>query len=60
MAGYMSEKSIALGKDLKEMLKTEKYKVSGEELIRLLLTAEVDLLWNGGIGTWHLIFILLR
>ena len=47
-----NSKSIALGKDLKEMLKTEKSKVSGEELIRLLLTAEVDLLWNGGIGTY--------
>ena len=47
-----NSKSIALGKNLKEMLKTEKSKVSGEELIRLLLTAEVDLLWNGGIGTY--------
>ena len=47
-----SSKSIALGKSLKEMLKTEKSKVSGEELIRLMLTAEVDLLWNGGIGTY--------
>ena len=27
-------------------------KVSGEELVRLVLRADVELLWNGGIGTY--------
>ncbi len=27
-------------------------KVSGEELVRLVLRAEVELLWNGGVGTY--------
>ena len=27
-------------------------RVSGEELVRLVLQAEVELLWNGGIGTY--------
>lgn len=47
-----NSKSISLNKQIKEFLKTEKNKVSGEELIRMLLTAEIDLLWNGGIGTY--------
>ena len=27
-------------------------RIEPNELIRVLLTAEVDLIWNGGIGTW--------
>ena len=45
-------KSVNLSEQLKTFLQTDKNKVSGEELIRMLLTAQVDLLWNGGIGTY--------
>ncbi|WP_025270638.1 NAD-glutamate dehydrogenase [Hippea sp. KM1] len=45
-------KSIKLTKEAKEFLQTDKNEVSGEELIRLILQADVDLLWNGGIGTY--------
>ena len=34
------------------MLATEEEVLSGENLIHLLLQADVDLLWNGGIGTY--------
>ncbi len=45
-------KAITLTPQVKALLKTDKGEVSGEELIRLLLKAPVDLLWNGGIGTY--------
>ena len=45
-------KSINLTLEIKIFLKTNKTSVSGEELIRMLLKAPVDLLWNGGIGTY--------
>ncbi|MBL8784160.1 MAG: NAD-glutamate dehydrogenase, partial [Deltaproteobacteria bacterium] len=45
-------KSIALWPEVRKRLGTELTEVSGDELIRLLLKAEVDLLWNGGIGTY--------
>ncbi len=45
-------KSIALWPDVQRRLGTQRAEVSGEELIRLLLMADVQLLWNGGIGTY--------
>ncbi|MGK0289418.1 MAG: glutamate dehydrogenase [bacterium] len=45
-------KEIQLSPEIKELVGTEEEKVSGEELIRLLLKAKADLLWNGGIGTY--------
>ncbi len=45
-------KRIDLAPPVRERLGTRKAQVSGEELIRLLLTAPVDLLYNGGIGTY--------
>ncbi|AEA33194.1 NAD-glutamate dehydrogenase [Hippea maritima] len=45
-------KSIKLTKEAKEFLQTNKNEVSGEDLIKLILQADVDLLWNGGIGTY--------
>ncbi len=47
-----NSKSIELTKESQELLKTDKEEVSGEELIKLILQADVDLLWNGGIGTY--------
>ncbi len=45
-------KSIALWPEVQKRLGTELTEVAGEELIRLILKAEVQLLWNGGIGTY--------
>ena len=47
-----NSKSIKLSKEAKEFLQTDKDELSGEELIKLILQADVDLLWNGGIGTY--------
>ncbi|RQW63559.1 NAD-glutamate dehydrogenase [Vibrio viridaestus] len=45
-------KSISLTPEMKVMLETSKSQVTPNELIHLLLTMNVDLLWNGGIGTY--------
>ena len=45
-------KSIALWPEVQKRLGTDLKEVSGEELVRLLLKADVHLLWNGGIGTY--------
>ena len=47
-----NSKAIKLTKEAKEFLKTDLNEASGEELIKLILQADVDLLWNGGIGTY--------
>ena len=47
-----SEKEISLSPEIKKLLGTSKKQVSGEELCRLLLTANVDMLFNGGVGTY--------
>jgi len=47
-----SAKSIDLCPEIRESLGTNQESASGEELIRLLLLAPVELLWNGGIGTY--------
>lgn len=45
-------KTIALGPEVKALLGTSKDQLGPLEIIRLILTMPVDLLWNGGIGTY--------
>ncbi len=47
-----SEKSIKLSKEVQKALKISKESVVPTELVKAILTAPVDLLWNGGIGTY--------
>ena len=47
-----SEKEIELSSEMKKLLNTKKKVISGEELCRMLLVMEVDLLFNGGVGTY--------
>lgn len=45
-------KSLPLSPRAQAMLGTDKSELSGLEIIRSILKMEVDLLWNGGIGTY--------
>ncbi|MDP6944918.1 MAG: NAD-glutamate dehydrogenase, partial [Myxococcota bacterium] len=45
-------KAITLSNQVADLLDIEVQTVSGEELIQHILRADVDLLWNGGIGTY--------
>ncbi|HEX6461619.1 MAG TPA: NAD-glutamate dehydrogenase [Thermoleophilaceae bacterium] len=45
-------KAIALSREAREALDIEAEKVTPDDLIRAILKAPVDLLWNGGIGTY--------
>lgn len=45
-------KSIALTSEMKAALGTDANKATPDELIKIILKAPVDLLWNGGIGTY--------
>ncbi|MBI1364137.1 MAG: NAD-glutamate dehydrogenase [Proteobacteria bacterium] len=45
-------KSIPLSAEMKKLLKLNKAEASPNEIIRAALKMEVDLLWNGGIGTF--------
>lgn len=47
-----SAKSIKLSPQMKKLLGTQKATLTPTEVIRHLLMAEIDLLWNGGIGTY--------
>ena len=47
-----SAKAIPLSAEMKRLLDLEGESASGEEVIRRILTARVDLLYNGGIGTY--------
>ncbi len=47
-----SSKEIHLAPEAVRALGLQQNSVSGEELVRAILTAPVDLLWNGGIGTY--------
>jgi len=47
-----SAKSIELTPEMREVLGTGDTRLTPSELIRRVLTAPVDLLWNGGIGTY--------
>ena len=45
-------KSIKLSQQIREVLDLEEEMLSPNELIQAMLRAPVDLLWNGGIGTY--------
>ena len=45
-------KSIPLSPEVQQLLDLPKPEASGEEVMRAILTAKVDLLYNGGIGTY--------
>ncbi|MCC5855078.1 MAG: NAD-glutamate dehydrogenase [Idiomarina sp.] len=47
-----SAKAIELTPQMKKLLGTQKRTMTPTEIIKGLLSAEVDLLWNGGIGTY--------
>ena len=47
-----SLKSIALTPEMRTALGTTATRATPDELIRIILKAPVDLLWNGGIGTY--------
>jgi glutamate dehydrogenase len=47
-----SARAIRLSPQMRSLLNTQAESASGEEVIRRILTAEVDLLYNGGIGTY--------
>jgi glutamate dehydrogenase len=47
-----SAKAVPLSPEARKLLDIEKGQPSGEDVIRKILTARVDLLYNGGIGTY--------
>lgn len=47
-----SSKSIQLTAEIKKLINTNKDVMAPSELIRCLLRMKVDLIWNGGIGTY--------
>ena len=47
-----SEKSIPLTPEVQALLHTKSPSLSPDALMQLMLKAPVDLLWNGGIGTY--------
>lgn len=47
-----SAKSIKLTPEIKHILNTKKDSMVPNEMIRAMLKAPVDLIWNGGIGTF--------
>ena len=47
-----SAKSISLSKEAKQMLGINTDKLTPNDLINAMLKAPVDLIWNGGIGTY--------
>ncbi len=47
-----NDKAISLSIEIRKFLDTEIKEMSGDELVKHLLKADVELLWNGGIGTY--------
>jgi glutamate dehydrogenase len=47
-----AKKIIELSPEIREMLHVEEEKLTPDEVIRAILKMPVDLLWNGGIGTY--------
>ena len=47
-----SEKLIKISLEMQDILKIDKKEMTPDELIRAILKAPVDLLYNGGIGTY--------
>jgi len=46
------DKAIPLSREVRDWLGVEERELAPDALISVLLRAEVDLLWNGGIGTY--------
>ncbi|TMM43750.1 NAD-glutamate dehydrogenase [Colwellia ponticola] len=46
------DKAIKLTPEIKKMIGTQKQSMAPSDLIQALLSMKVDLLWNGGIGTY--------
>ena len=46
------DKAIPLSEEVKDWLKLKQDEIAPQELIKKLLQSEVDLIWNGGIGTY--------
>jgi glutamate dehydrogenase len=46
------EKRIELSDEMRQVLSTDAAGLTPDELIRVILQAPVDLLWNGGVGTY--------
>ncbi len=47
-----SSKTIPVSKEMKELFDIEESEISPDNLIRKMLMSRVDLIWNGGIGTY--------
>ncbi len=47
-----SDKAIKISPEVKQVLGIDKSTMVPNDLIRAMLTASVDLIWNGGIGTF--------
>jgi glutamate dehydrogenase len=47
-----SVKSIKISPEIKKVLAIKEHELSPDDLIKNILKAPVDLLWNGGIGTY--------
>ena len=47
-----SQKNIELNPEIKKMIGTTKKDISGEELAKKVLMMKVDMLFNGGVGTY--------
>ena len=45
-------KTLKLSKEVRKLFEIKAENITPDELIRVLLCAKVDLLWNGGIGTY--------
>lgn len=45
-------KSIDLSPQIRQLLEVDAESISGQEMVRRILQLRVDLLWNGGIGTY--------
>lgn len=46
------DQDISLSQEIKQWLKIDKNNITGDELIKYILKSNVDLVWNGGIGTY--------
>ena len=47
-----SAKTIPLSREVRQLLDTDEKSLQPDQLIKLILRMRVDLLWNGGIGTY--------
>jgi glutamate dehydrogenase len=47
-----ASKTITLSKEIKELFNLQSNEIAPDDLIKMILEMEVDLFWNGGIGTY--------